>query len=81
MTVFIPIVKDKIKQVDLNYYGIRQKLRKIGIDTFRKIKPEKPENKKEPFNYKQYYEDMNQCILNFYNKIKGVFINDSKKED
>ena len=76
--VFIPVVIDTTKKVDFNYYGIRQKLRKIGIDTFRKVKTE--EIKKEPFDYKQYYEDMNQCILDFYNKINEVLNYDRKKE-
>lgn len=63
---FIPVIRKKTKQMDLNYYGIRQKMLKIlKIDTFKKIKPN---IKKEPFDYKKYYEDMNVCILDYWNR-------------
>lgn len=64
---FIPVIRTKTKQMDLNYYGIRQKMLKIlKIDTFKKIKPNI--KKKEPFDYKKYYEDMNVCILDYWNR-------------
>ena len=62
-SVFIPIIKESTKQIDLNYFGIRQKMKNYGINTFKSIHQT---NKETGDGLQKYYEEMNQCILNFY---------------
>lgn len=72
----IPIVEKKIIKRDINYYGVKQYLKnKLGLDLFKKLKDDiadrkfkKEVVKKEPFDYKKYYKDMNNCILECWDK-------------
>ena len=73
--VFIPIVKESTKQIDLNYFGIRQKMKNCGINTFKSIRQT---NKETGDGLQKYYEEMNRCILNFYKRVEEKY--GSKKE-
>jgi hypothetical protein len=72
----IPIVEKKVIKRDINYYGVKQYLKnKLGLDLFKKLKDDIADRKlkkvvvkKESFDYKKYYEDMNNCILEYWNK-------------
>lgn len=68
--VFIPIVKESVKQIDLNYFSIRQKMKNIGINTFKSIKQT---NKETSDSWQKYYDEMNKCILEFYKKIELMY--------
>lgn len=76
----IPIVKEKTLQVDLNYYGIRQKLKNFGIDTFKIVKENKSVKEVSSFDFKQYWQDMNNCVLDFYKWVED-YLNGNKKEN
>lgn len=65
----IPIVKEKTLQIDLNYYGIRQKLKNFGIDTFKKVKENNSIKSTSEFDFKQYWQDMNKVCEPLYSYI------------
>ena len=47
-SVFLPIIIEKQKRFDANYYGIKQYLKnRIGLDFFKRIRDERTEKKKE----------------------------------
>ena len=62
----IPIVEKKIIKRDINYYGVKQYLKnKLGLDLFKKLKDDIADRKlkkvvvkKESFDYKKYYESV-----------------------
>jgi hypothetical protein len=73
--VFVPIVKETTLKIDLNYFSIRQKMKKYGMNTFKSIRQT---NKETGDSLTKYYEEMNLCILNFYKFVREKYGN--KKE-
>jgi hypothetical protein len=69
--IFPTVTRKKFNAYEVNKFAIKQKLKTVGLDLFKKLKPEKKiEEKKEyekhPLN--DYYQEMNMVILSIWFK-------------
>jgi len=72
--VFLSFKIKRTKKIDANYYGIKQKLKGLGIDLFKKLKSDKPVKEKNEnknlyyIKIEAYYNQTNLLILSYWGK-------------